>query len=72
MRESRTFKESEMSEQNENMGNYFTTAEREALIRLCESREAVSSFLWPSGSDCREKSRLEDGLEQLLELIKYE
>lgn len=61
-----------MSEQNENMGDHFSTSEREALIRLCESREAVASFLWPSDSDCREKARLEAGLEQLLDLIKYE
>ena len=58
-----------MSEQT--VDDHFSTAEREALIRLCESREAVASFLWPSASDCREKARLEAGLEQLLELIKY-
>ncbi|SDU13803.1 hypothetical protein SAMN05216296_1990 [Pseudomonas pohangensis] len=59
-----------MSDQT--IGNHFSTSEREALIRLCESREAVASFLWSSGSDCREKSRLEDAMEQLLDLIKYE
>lgn len=64
-----------MSEQHDqqtaNVGDHFSTAEREALIRLCEQREAVAGFLWPEGSDCREKSRLEDAMEQLLELIKY-
>ena len=53
------------------MGDHFSTSEREALIRLCEQREAVAGFLWPSDSDCREKARLEVGMEQLLELIKY-
>jgi hypothetical protein len=32
-----------MSEQT--MGEHFSTSEREALIRLCESRESVASFL---------------------------
>ncbi|MDP3848704.1 MAG: hypothetical protein Q8R10_19985 [Pseudomonas sp.] len=54
-----------------NFGDHFCTSEREALIRLCERREEVCGFLWPNGSDCREQSRLDDGLEQLLELIKY-
>lgn len=49
---------------------HFTNAEHEALIRLCEQRQAVSIFLWPEPSDCREKTRLNDALEQLLELIK--
>ena len=55
-----------------NIGHYFTNnAERSALIRLCEQRRAVAKFLWSEPSDCREQSRLEDALEQLLELIKF-
>jgi len=61
-----------MTEQNIGVGDHFSTSEREALIRLCESRESVAGFLWPEDSDCREKTRLEAGLEQLLDLIKYE
>ena len=53
------------------MGDHFTTAEREALIRLCEQRRAVAEFLWSEPSDCREQSRLEDALELLLEMIMY-
>ena len=54
------------------LGHYFTNnAEREALIRLCERRHEAAAALWPEASDCRERSRLEDALEQLLELIKF-
>ena len=36
-----------------------------------ERRHEAAAALWPEASDCRERSRLEDALEQLLELIKF-
>lgn len=56
---------------NEIITQHFTTAEREALIRLCEQRRTVARLLWSEPSDIREQSRLEDALEQLLELVKF-
>ncbi len=56
---------------NEIIAQHFTTAEREALIRLCEQRRTVARLLWSEPSDIREQSRLEDALEQLLELVKF-
>lgn len=53
------------------INQHFTTAEREALIRLCEQRRTVAKLLWSEPSDIREQSRLEDALEQLLELVKF-
>lgn len=56
---------------NEIITQHFTSAEREALIRLCEQRRTVAKFLWSDPSDIREPSRLEDALDQLLELVKF-
>ena len=53
------------------INQHFTNAEHEALIHLCEQRRTVAKLLWSEPSDIREQSRLEDALEQLLELVKF-
>ena len=56
---------------NEIITQHFTSAKREALIRLCEQRRTVAKLLWSEPFDIREQSRLEDALDQLHELIKF-
>ncbi len=56
-----------------NIGHYFSNnAEREALIMLCQNRQEVAAFLLPGPGYSRDRSRLEDALEYLNELIQFE
>jgi hypothetical protein len=55
------------------LGHFFSNnAEREALIMLCKNRQEVAAFLLPGPGYSRDRSRLEDALEYLHELIDFE
>lgn len=53
-------------------GDHFSHSEREMLILLCEKRTDVAASFFPEYGSARERSSLEDGLEQLLEMIQYD
>lgn len=55
-----------------NFGEHLPTAERELLILLCEKRDEVAAFLFPDYGSSRDRSRLDDALERLLEMIQYD
>lgn len=69
---------SEIDKKNEDdrpvasFGDHFSHSERELLILLCEKRAQVAASFFPEYSSARERSRLEDALEQLLEMVQYD
>lgn len=76
--DTRTSSELEPSENEEDdrhaptFGDHFSHSEREMLILLCEKRAEVAASFFPEYGSGRERSRLEDGLDQLLEMIQYD
>lgn len=53
-------------------GDHFSHSERELLILLCEKRDQVAASFFPDHSSARERSRLEDALEQLLDMVQFD
>lgn len=54
------------------LADHFTHGERDLLILLCEKRDEVAATIFTEASDSRDRGRLADTLEQLLNLIKIE